>query len=88
MIAWIFRHTGGSVLMPMLMHASNNTVAVVWRMFDGADQLRLWWLWGALWVGGDRPRRRRHRPVATTRLGVNESSPAARLAYAMCMPCA
>ena len=36
--------------MPMLMHASNNTIAFMWRMFEGADQLRLWWLWCALWV--------------------------------------
>jgi membrane protease YdiL (CAAX protease family) len=49
-VTWIFRHTGGSVLMPMLMHASNNTVAVVWRMFEGADQARLWWVWVGLWV--------------------------------------
>jgi uncharacterized protein len=49
-VAWIFRHTGGSVLMPMLMHASNNSVAVVWRMFEGADQVRLWWIWAVLWV--------------------------------------
>jgi membrane protease YdiL (CAAX protease family) len=50
MVAWIFRHTGGSVLMPMLMHASNNTVAVVWRMFEGDDQIQLWWVWTGLWV--------------------------------------
>jgi membrane protease YdiL (CAAX protease family) len=49
-MAWVFLHTRGSVLMPMLMHASNNTAAVVWRMFEGADQTRLWWLWCALWV--------------------------------------
>ena len=34
----------------MLMHASNNTVAVVWRMFEGDDQVRLWWVWAGLWV--------------------------------------
>ena len=49
-ICWVYLHTGGSILMPMLMHASNNTVAIVWRMFEGADQLRLWWIWCALWV--------------------------------------
>jgi uncharacterized membrane protein len=32
------------------MHASNNTIAFVWRMFEGGDQLRLWWIWCALWV--------------------------------------
>ena len=49
-VCWVYLHTGGSVLMAMLMHASNNTVALVWRMFEGGDQLRLWWLWCALWV--------------------------------------
>jgi uncharacterized protein len=49
-ITWVYVNTGGSVLMPMLMHASNNTIALVWRMFEGGDQLRLWWVWCALWV--------------------------------------
>jgi uncharacterized protein len=49
-ICWVYLHTGGSVLMPMLMHASNNTIAFVWRMFEGGDQIRLWWIWCALWV--------------------------------------
>jgi membrane protease YdiL (CAAX protease family) len=49
-ICWVYLHTGGSVLMPMLMHASNNTIALVWRMFEGGDQLQLWWVWCALWV--------------------------------------
>ena len=47
---WVYLHTGGSILMPMLMHASANTSAVVWRMFEGDDQLRLWWVWSLLWV--------------------------------------
>jgi hypothetical protein len=34
----------------MLMHASNNTIAFVWQMFEGGDQLRLWWIWCAFWV--------------------------------------
>jgi uncharacterized protein len=49
-ICWMWLHTGGSLLLPMLLHASNNTVALVWRMFEGGDQLRLWWIWCALWV--------------------------------------
>lgn len=48
-IAWVYLHTG-SLLLPMLMHASNNTIAILWRMFEGGDQLRLWWVWCALWV--------------------------------------
>jgi uncharacterized protein len=49
-ICWMWLHTGGSLLLPMLLHASNNTIALVWRMFEGGDQLRLWWIWCALWV--------------------------------------
>ena len=48
--AWVVLNTGGSLLLPMLMHASNNTIALVWRMFEGGDQLRLWWVWCVLWV--------------------------------------
>jgi uncharacterized protein len=49
-ICWMWLHTGGSLLLPMLLHASNNTIALVWRMFEGGDQLRLWWIWCGLWV--------------------------------------
>lgn len=49
-ICWMWLHTGGSLLLPMLLHASNNTIALVWRMFEGGDQLRLWWLHGAVWA--------------------------------------
>lgn len=46
---WIWRHTGGSLLLPMLMHSTVNTAAFPFRWFAGGDQLRLWWLFGALW---------------------------------------
>ena len=49
-ITWIWLHTGGSLLLPMLLHASNNAVAVVWRGFAEPEQLRLWWIWAALWL--------------------------------------
>lgn len=49
-ITWVWLHTGGSLLLPMLLHASNNAVAFVWGWFAGPDQLRLWWIWAALWV--------------------------------------
>ena len=54
----------------MLMHASVNSVTFVWQWFDGPDQVRLWWIWAALWValavgvvvaGG--PQLRRDAPV-------------------------
>jgi uncharacterized protein len=47
---WIWLHTGGSLLLPMLLHASNNAVTFVWRGFAGPDQLRLWWIWAGLWL--------------------------------------
>lgn len=48
--AWMWLHTGGSLLLPMLLHASNNAVAFTWRWFSGPDQVRLWWIWSALWI--------------------------------------
>lgn len=49
-LCWMYLHTGGSILMPMLMHASNNTIALLWRMFEGGGQTSLWWIWCTLWV--------------------------------------
>lgn len=49
-IAWVWLHTGGSLLLPMLLHASNNAVSFAWRWFAGPDQLLLWWIWAGLWV--------------------------------------
>ncbi len=49
-ITWIWLHTGGSLLLPMLLHASNNAVAFVWRGFAEPEQLRLWWISAALWL--------------------------------------
>ena len=49
-IAWMWLHTGGSLLLPMLLHAANNSVAFVWGWFAGPDRLRLWWIWAALWM--------------------------------------
>ena len=49
-ITWMWLHTAGSLLLPMLLHTSNNTIALVWRMFAGDDALRLWWIWAGLWV--------------------------------------
>jgi hypothetical protein len=43
-------HTGRSLLLPMLMHAANNTAAFAWGLFNADDQIHLWWIWAALWV--------------------------------------
>jgi len=49
-ICWMYLNTNGNLLLPMLLHTSNNTIALVWKMFSGNDQLQLWWLWCAVWV--------------------------------------
>lgn len=48
---WVYQHTRGSLLLPMLMHtATNASGRVVWSMFEGADVTRLWWIWSGLWI--------------------------------------
>jgi hypothetical protein len=42
--------TGGSLLLPVLLHAANNSVAFAWGWFTGPDQPRLWWIWAGLWA--------------------------------------
>ena len=49
-VTWMWLHTGRSLLLPMLMHASNNTAAFAWGMFNADDQIHLWWIWAALWI--------------------------------------
>jgi uncharacterized protein len=49
-LCWMYLHTGGSILLPMLMHASNNTIALLWRLFEGGGQTSLWWIWCGFWV--------------------------------------
>jgi hypothetical protein len=49
-VTWMWLNTGRSLLLPMLMHASNNTAAFAWGMFNADDQILLWWIWAALWV--------------------------------------
>jgi membrane protease YdiL (CAAX protease family) len=47
---WVFNNTRGSVLMTMLLHASNNTnVGFFGQMFRGADLARMGWLLAAGW---------------------------------------
>lgn len=49
-VTWMWLHTGRSLLLPMLMHTSNNTAAFAWGMFNADAQIPLWWIWAALWV--------------------------------------
>jgi len=50
LVTWIYLHTEGSLLLPMLFHSSVNVSAVLFGWFSGDDLLRLWWLFAALWV--------------------------------------
>lgn len=47
---WIYLHTAGNLLLPMLFHSSVNVSAIAFGWFSGNDLLRLWWLFGALWA--------------------------------------
>jgi membrane protease YdiL (CAAX protease family) len=48
---WVFNSANGSVLIIMLMHATNNTVSGSFfsPMFSGADSVRQAWLLAAVW---------------------------------------
>jgi len=48
---WVFNNANGSVLILMLMHAMNNTIAGSFfsSMYSGADSVRQAWLSAALW---------------------------------------
>jgi membrane protease YdiL (CAAX protease family) len=50
-LTWLFAGTGGSVLLPMLMHATVNTVGAgfAFQFVAGAAQTRLWWINAVVW---------------------------------------
>jgi uncharacterized protein len=49
-LAWVFNGSGGSVLLTMLLHATNNTASGLFgRMFTGADAVTQGWLLSGLW---------------------------------------
>ena len=50
LVTWIYLHTGGSLLLPMLFHSSVNMSAALFRWFSGDDLIILWWLFAALWA--------------------------------------
>jgi uncharacterized protein len=47
---WVYKHTQGSLLIPTLFHTTVNTINFFFGMFSDGDLVRLWWLWGSLWV--------------------------------------
>ena len=48
----IFNGTRGSVLMPMLLHATINTVGAgfLFPLFSGSTLIALWWIYGLIWL--------------------------------------
>jgi CAAX protease family protein len=50
---WVYYNTRGSALLVILYHTVQNAVGgwYLFSMFVGADLVRLWWLWGALYAG-------------------------------------
>lgn len=51
-IAWMFNGTGGSTLLCMLLHAAQHAVlpGFVFRMFEGDDLVRMWWISAGAWA--------------------------------------
>jgi membrane protease YdiL (CAAX protease family) len=52
MLTWLFNETRGSVLLPMLLHATVNTIGagLVFPLFSGAPLILLWWVYGLIWL--------------------------------------
>jgi membrane protease YdiL (CAAX protease family) len=52
MLTWIFNETRGSVLLPMLFHASINTIGagLIFPLFPSAVVVLLWWIYGVVWL--------------------------------------
>ena len=52
MLTFIVNSTRGSVLMPMLLHATINTVGAgfLFPLFSGGALVALWWMYGLIWL--------------------------------------
>jgi membrane protease YdiL (CAAX protease family) len=52
MLTWLFNRTNGSVLLPMLFHATVNTVGagLIFPLFSGAALIILWYIYGVIWL--------------------------------------
>ncbi len=48
---WMYQHTNGSLLLPILLHTSVNLSAkyLFFPLFTGGDLIQAWWLMAALW---------------------------------------
>jgi len=52
MLTWLFNRTNGSVFLPMLFHATVNTVGagLIFPLFSGAALIILWYIYGVIWL--------------------------------------
>ena len=52
MLTWLFNRSNGSVLLPMLFHATVNSVGagLIFPLFTGSALLGLWYIYGAIWL--------------------------------------
>ena len=52
-LTWLCNGTNGSILLPMLFHATVNTVGagLVFPLFSGPAMALLWWIYALIWLG-------------------------------------
>jgi membrane protease YdiL (CAAX protease family) len=52
MLTWLFNCTNGSVFLPMLFHATVNTIGagLIFPLFSGAALIILWYIYGVIWL--------------------------------------
>jgi len=52
MLTWLFNRTNGSVFLPMLFHATVNTIGagLIFPLFSGAALIILWYIYGVIWL--------------------------------------
>jgi len=52
MLTWLFNCTNGSVFLPMLFHATVNTIGagLIFPLFSGAALIVLWYIYGVIWL--------------------------------------
>jgi hypothetical protein len=52
MLTWLFNRTNGSVLLPMLFHATVNSVGagLIFSLFTGQALTALWYIYGTIWL--------------------------------------
>jgi hypothetical protein len=53
MLTWLFNGSNGSVLLPVLFHATVNTIGagLVFPLFSGTALVLLWRIYGIIWLG-------------------------------------